>query len=662
VADNEQQMVLVAKLVDQVTDKLKTINTAMLATQAAAKKAHEVGGKAAAEHAEKMKGLREGFDRAKRVAEGFVPTLATLGITAFGVGAAMSKLGEQLKAAAERYDLFNQTIKRGKVGVQYVDQLRTMYQSLGIDADRANTSISEMGETFEKLKRGNSEERQRLQGTFGNMLPFIEKAIKGAKNYAEAEDQIVDAIKRRVPLIDQQRKAFEALHMPGELADKTPEQIEAARARGRRSALDHPTNLQALKELNEAYTELGVTQSEFWRDLTNDLAPGAAKAIRGVTELLKEMDETYRSIKKGPEKIDNPNAPFFGGGNWLDRLDMALGVTPHGRATPQDRINEAFGALGSKKAEEAIEHGTTKGVLDALREWFGSSAQGGYQPMAYHPGGGNPGGVPRFGSREYPNLGTTRGADVPPGGGPPSKGVTGNRKEVAKIVRDEWRRAGMSDEGIAGLMQNIMDESGFNPTLRHFDQPKFRGTEAGYAHGLYQEGGDEWNHYAAWLKKYHPGADWRDPRLQSRFAAENLKKNYPHTWRKMQSGNRYQAAAAYVAEYLNPADRYKYSRMRKYLRGGVGSVEHYAGPEEQHGDGVAHLRDHIRNKSLLKAGKQSGLFGGAGSSRPDLGNASVTVDFKNMPRGILTAGKGDGVFKEVRLNRGAQMAPASQDG
>jgi hypothetical protein len=39
-ADDQQQMVLVAKLVDQVSDKLKEINKAMLATEATARKAH----------------------------------------------------------------------------------------------------------------------------------------------------------------------------------------------------------------------------------------------------------------------------------------------------------------------------------------------------------------------------------------------------------------------------------------------------------------------------------------------------------------------------------------------------------------------------------------------------------------------------------------------
>jgi uncharacterized protein (TIGR02594 family) len=43
------------------------------------------------------------------------------------------------------------------------------------------------------------------------------------------------------------------------------------------------------------------------------------------------------------------------------------------------------------------------------------------------------------------------------------------------------------------------------------------------------------------------------------------------------------------------------------------------------------------------------------------GNASVSVDFKNMPRGVQTSAKAEGVFKEVKLNRGRTMPLASQE-
>jgi hypothetical protein len=137
---------------------------------------------------------------------------------------------------------------------------------------------------------------------------------------------------------------------------------------------------------------------------------------------------------------------------------------------------------------------------------------------------------------------------------------------VPGIVTEEWRKAGMSDAGIAGVLANIRSESNFNPNLRHPDQPKFSG-EAHFAHGLYQEGGTEWNNYEAWLNKNHPGSDWRDPRLQSRFAAENLKKNYPGVWERMNKGTKEQAAAAYVDGYLKPAPQYRQQRIQEYLRG-----------------------------------------------------------------------------------------------
>ena len=38
------------------------------------------------------------------------------------------------------------------------------------------------------------------------------------------------------------------------------------------------------------------------------------------------------------------------------------------------------------------------------------------------------------------------------------------------------------------MFANIKHESGFNPSSRHFDQPRFRGTEAENAHGLFQTG------------------------------------------------------------------------------------------------------------------------------------------------------------------------------
>lgn len=140
-----------------------------------------------------------------------------------------------------------------------------------------------------------------------------------------------------------------------------------------------------------------------------------------------------------------------------------------------------------------------------------------------------------------------------------------------QIVADEWKKAGMSDHGIAGVLANIQKESNFDHTLRHPDQPRFGG-EAHYAHGLYQEGGDEWNNYDKWLQ----GRNWQDPRLQSQFAAENLRDNpqYKGVWNAMMNASSPSVAASnYAAGYLKPARQYLTQRIADFQRNGVSTLD-----------------------------------------------------------------------------------------
>jgi hypothetical protein len=74
---------------------------------------------------------------------------------------------------------------------------------------------------------------------------------------------------------------------------------------------------------------------------------------------------------------------------------------------------------------------------------------------------------------------------------------------------------------------------------------------------------------------------------------------------------------------------------------------------------VARLSDHIRHNNLLKEGKKAGYI--SSNNNGDLGGASLTVDFKNMPRGVRTSAKTSGLFKEAKLNRGRAMPMADSD-
>ena len=138
-------------------------------------------------------------------------------------------------------------------------------------------------------------------------------------------------------------------------------------------------------------------------------------------------------------------------------------------------------------------------------------------------------------------------------------------QQTIQAIVDELTAAGASENAIRGVLANAKDESGFNSALRHPDQPKFGG-EAHYAHGLYQEGGSEWNNYSNWLKQNNQ-ADWTDPKLQTKFLAQNLKDNYPTVWDKMNNSTPEQAAQTFVSGYLKPAKQFEEARRAQYGQG-----------------------------------------------------------------------------------------------
>ena len=171
------------------------------------------------------------------------------------------------------------------------------------------------------------------------------------------------------------------------------------------------------------------------------------------------------------------------------------------------------------------------------------------------------------------NPAQTFGAPAAPASAAARAAVSAGAGPTVAAMVEELRAAGISDNGIRGILANAQDESGFNPALRHPDQPRFGG-EAHYAHGLYQEGGTEWNNYDSWLKQ-NGHEDWTDPRLQTRFLAQRLQSGYPGVWKQLNEGSPEQAAQAFVSGYLRPAENYRIARSTKYGRG-VPELDAYA--------------------------------------------------------------------------------------
>lgn len=189
-------------------------------------------------------------------------------------------------------------------------------------------------------------------------------------------------------------------------------------------------------------------------------------------------------------------------------------------------------------------------------------------------------------------------AVAPPVATPAQAAPLQGRQAVVKSMIDTATAEGMSPSAIRGVLANVKDESGFDPTLRHPDQPRWGG-EAHYAHGLFQEGGAEWNHYSDWLKQNHPDADWRNPVLQTKFLAQNLRENYPDVWKTMNEGTPEQAATAFLSGYLKPAKEFEAARTAQYNKN-VPSVEDFlSGAAKDIKTGIGNIYD--RAASVFRA-------------------------------------------------------------
>lgn len=694
-SSQDEQLRLVAEVVDKYSGPLKQMMEQLKKIGEGSKKVHDEGRRHVEGHHTAYRELREQMAKVKETTTDVLrPAFNALGLSALSVAGGIAAISEAVKGFGEYGEKLEFAHRASGLLMGTVRGLAEANQKYGVSQDETIKGLEKFGENMDRVHR--------KSGTYMN--EFVKAGRGGMTIYKELEKLDGDreaqlrAAMKILPSINNtgQRELIAGLlGLPPNwkyLADK---EMQEMRRSGEDWNRNFPFDAEAAKKAKDAWDGLLSTMRGLKDVASGEFAPGLTSFLTMTNDLVRAPE--WETIGKTIKDISASFGEWklFGDQHsvsnelkdinlWLDRIKRAMDLIRNGPGSKDSWWNRPLfsgpnSLLGGsshddKKTEDNVRKGVTEGLTDYFRTW--SDAQkfaNGLTPMAYHPDGGRPTRGGYFGSKDFPAIdasgggafskaerdATGSGGDVPAGSGPRPSGLAGSKRETAKIMTDELRRAGMSKDAIAGIMANVQDESRFNPTLRHPDQPKWSG-EAHYAHGLYQEGGAEWNRYAAWLGKNHPGSDWRDPRLQTRFLAENLKQNYPGTWRKMSGQDRFHAAATFVNEYLKPAAQYRAGRMSRYLRGGVGDLESYTGPmEAAHG---ARLRDMVRrgrnapsDAELLKLNRRSDGFGGLRNS------LDVKIGLDGFPRGTKFSATPNGsIFKEVALNRGRPMSQASE--
>jgi hypothetical protein len=319
---------------------------------------------------------------------------------------------------------------------------------------------------------------------------------------------------------------------------------------------------------------------------TLDLKPASTKVPAGQETLGGDISQGIKLAQKLDDSFsgDSGSGNYGGTGGDLGAL-YARGGASGGAVNPYD-MGRGFAPGGDTAYDPSGDDlygdsGPAGPVVDVMKQQWNDagaplteSLRAG-TPAAASTGESGSSGMDESGMRLSPVQAASPMGNPPmPRARPDVAGYSlPEQGTVQHSASQAWKEAGMSPTGVGGIFMNIPDESNWNPNLRHPDQPAYSG-EAHYAHGLYQEGGAEWNRYQRWLGQqgHDPTTEWNNPDLQNQFTAWNLKTNYPRVWDQMYNAKTPgEAGAAFVRGYLKPAQHFQEARASKYLgtSGGV---------------------------------------------------------------------------------------------
>jgi hypothetical protein len=580
-----------------------------------------------------------------------LPALRSLGLGFATIATAVFGAVAALKGFAGNLDVLSRLSRETGLTIDHMREMEAVGRRVGATTAEMRDGWRNFAAEMHKIRAHVKSET--LTGLRAVGLSGYANRLAQARTTAEAEALMFEELdKIRDPT---ERRRFLALHFfPPEFAETTRAERERLVAEYRKQV--GPATKDAI-DASKRFEDSLDNLANRWEALTKQLARDGT--LEDVVKSLESSLGAIESINSAIGGIGGKPAPGSLGDKLVGPKSEQWHLPkPPGR--PLTIWEQLFG-MGFKtvdpehpaakpqsddKAKDIIKQGTSAGVVEGLKK------------MALDTGGGDG----TFGGASVIRASLGGGGNRGRGGGDPDSepapggraNIPGNRRAVAGAVVDELRKAGLSDEAIAGILANIGSESSFDPTLRHPDQPAYGG-EAHYAHGLYQEGGAEWNNYARWLRESHPGESWQDPRLQTQFLIHRLRTGYPKLWEKLKHSGRVGAAVAFLREYLNPAKRYQNQRAGQYQRGLPG-VEDYTGPQAPPA-ADAKPQSEPAPTAPPKPVPRDRLIDASASSSPGAPEsaASLRVMLNGFPRGTRTSTEASGVFTEVETHRGNIM-------
>jgi hypothetical protein len=323
----------------------------------------------------------------------------------------------------------------------------------------------------------------------------------------------------------------------------------------------------------------------------------------------------------------------------------------------------------SSDAEELLSRGVKRGTLDALREWAASVS--GMQNAAYTTGGGggNPmlgGNIPKFGNKEFPNLGDgvagagggghrklakMLGMDLG-GGGPTGSGINRDKwlhqLNANPALKEELYRRALGENSDPMANQAVMEEAA--------NRADIRGNKSF---------GDHSN--LSYFQGHHRGAISAKTRAM-------LDANFDKVFRQ---GSDVAGGAIDNSSQWLSSKHERNGRFRTVVNYGGDRITGHRGVESfevpgwgESGAGERARRPAYRAAQLKEAGERRDLLtneakaGRTGGGQQKIeGGADLRVAFENAPSGTKAHLKNWGVFGDpAKVDWGHAMSPSDPGG
>lgn len=701
----QETMRLVAEVVDRYSGPLKSMMDALKKIGDGSKKVHDEGRKHVSEHHKAYHELREQMAKVKETTTDVLrPAFNALGLSALSVAGGIAAISEAVKGFGEYGEKLEFAHRASGLLMNSVRGLAEANQKYGVSTDDTIKSLEQFGAHMDELHRRSPAYINAWKALGANAWRDIGSPLLQLDG--NREEQLRRAMETipRIRDVDQRKRVLGLLGLPENWAYLTDKEMQEMRRKSDEFNRRFPFNAQAAHEAKEAWDELLSTFRGLKDEMSSASAPGITSGLKSIQDFIHDPDvrAIWDDINAGAKKLEetfgkwgiNPSLKsdlkdiktIIDGIKWL--FDSKGKLSPGSvKESMQDRL-KPFGlgsALDDKKTQESVRKGVADGLTDYFRTWNDAQKlQGGYTPMAFHPGGSAGRGSARggyFGSKEYPAVDTNGGgafskAQRDENGGSPIDGSGGaaylanrraafrkelddnpdTRRLLGAIISAENPGAGPAvAESLMNRTELVNEDRakrGLPPlTLKDMirGHPSIGGGKSFYnpmRNGAINDHLRKMNNseFASRMNKY----------IDRALGGSNVIEG--HTDQGSRGDPNYDAGG--IGKNIN-GERFNdwgypgSADFRRRLQAGYEASNR----ARQRG---ASLRDMARrgrpatDAELLKRGMKAVDAGALN------GNAKLDITLNGFPKGTRTAHQVDGIFKEVQLNRGRPMLQASE--